>query len=164
MEKLTVIPRSQSKLNLSYLGSKLNWLTPQVEILKLNSNVEFGTKMFSIILETETQVKYINQIMILPIIYTKTNILILYFCITNIYTYFLYLNVLKGKSPLMHFTSSTRGSIQCTRKCLVQKYGNFGAGPKFVTTVAWEQDKVILSCSVTDFLSIERVSCSDLLH
>lgn len=47
MEKLILIPRSQSKLNLSYLGSKLNWLTPQVETLRLKSDVEVGTKIFS---------------------------------------------------------------------------------------------------------------------
>ena len=44
MEKLTLIPRSQFKLNLSYLGSELNWITPQAEILELKSNVEFGLK------------------------------------------------------------------------------------------------------------------------
>lgn len=112
MEKLILIPRSQSKLNLSYLGSKLNWLTPQVETLRLKSDVEVELKFSQkLILETETQVKHINQNMILPIIYTKANILILYLCITNIYTCLLYLNVLKGQSPLMHVTSSTRGSI-----------------------------------------------------
>lgn len=112
MEKLILIPRSRSKLNLSYLGSKLNWLTPQVETLKLKSDVEIGTNIFSITnTRNRNPSKTHNQIMILPIIYTKTNILILYLCNTNIHTYLLYLNVLKGQSPLMHFTSSTRGSI-----------------------------------------------------
>lgn len=81
MEKLILIPRSRSKLNLSYLGSKLNWLTPQFETLKLKSDVEIGTNIFSI---TNTRNRNPNKT-------HKSNYDFTYHLYQNKYTYFIFM-------------------------------------------------------------------------